>query len=80
MLDAKNARRITEEHRPEVEKLREILEEVRKAAEEGKFYTFYYIKDYDYAFKIKRLLAELGYRVKIDIGLTEAEYALAIYW
>ena len=42
MLDAKNARRIAKERRPEVEKSREILEEVRKAAEEGKFYTFYY--------------------------------------
>lgn len=80
MLDAKNARRIAKERRPEVEKSREILEEVRKAAEEGKFYTFYYIKDYDFAFKVKCLLVELGYRVKIDIGLTEAEYALTIYW
>ena len=79
MLTAQEARLLADKNSNGFSKVTEVLQEIREAAEKGKFSTFYFFSDYYEALYVSKKLREYGYAV--DYSKTDKDcYTMHIWW
>lgn len=80
MLTAQEARLLAEKNSSGFKKVVEVLQEIREAAEEGKFSTFYFFNEYYEALYVSKKLKEYGYSVNYDKADKDEYYTMYIWW
>ena len=80
MLTAKEARLLADKNSSGFKKVVEVLQEIREAAEEGKFFTFYFFNEYYEALYVFKKLKEYGYSVSCDKVNGDEYYTMHIWW
>ena len=80
MLTAAEARLLADENSEGYQKVLEVLQEVRKSAEDGNYSTFYFFNDYHEAVYVANKLRDYGYIATYDKADKDEYYTMHIWW
>jgi len=80
MLTAQEARFLADKNYSGFKKVVEVLQEIQKAAEKGKSFTFYFFNEYYEVLYVSIKLKEYGYSVNYDKADKDGYYTMHIWW